>query len=348
MPETPIYEPEPLPEEGTGKTGLPHSSYEIARIRSARQEQSEAPDFVPRLPGPSQLSSTVSTDAPIKRVATGEPSFRKARYGDASEAIAKREAGRPAIEQASITAKFAELSEQAPHAHPDDIRSAVEGHARRTFGRNALATHGDHIAELTKPLYDHPERQEAIQTRSELLKKVAISKAETATGEDIVEAPSMRKRSTQKTDPAVMAVARALAKSHYRQNFSGKVKNDITGELHPAFVDSKANKSPMGYLKQHLNLTDPVQHIETNHAEDLAEIRANKGGLPGLARGGAKTLPPKAPTKTFALDYLKNPIAATFAKEKPAKMEQVYPPQALPTKGRSKPRTASFGEGQAK
>ena len=226
----------------------------------------------------------------------------------------------------AITSKFHELASSAPDAHPDDVRLSTEGWARRNISRTAVRDHDDHLTQLTRGLEEQSARHPAMKERAALADRVGISRGERESSEDIIEdTPTAAPRKT--TDKDVMAVARDLARAHYKQNFAGKVKNELTGETHPDVDNSPAHKSPMDYMKRRMGITDPAYHIESNYADEiLAKGRQRAGGssLPDLASGsGRPAAPPQAPRPGFAAEFARNPIGAVLNADDSTEMRPV-------------------------
>lgn len=327
MDNKPIYEPEPLPASGGSKTGLPHSSYEQMRIRSIAQEKS--------ITAPAWLESYIQRKG-AKRAKSAEPLFpetpkkitgvRESQPVKETTPIEKQKQAKLNVDRHAITAKFHEVAASMPEAHPDDVRLATESWANRTIGRGAPNDHADHLTTLTRGLDEQTARHPAMRERAALITKVGLTRGEKETAEDVVE-PTKSPRLRRTTDNDVRAVARDLARSHYSQNFEGKIKNELTGEQHPAFKDSLASKSPMVYLKKHLGVEDVAYHIESNHADAIQQKARERAGEPEYELSGGTGKPPVPPTERpgFALEYMKSPIAAT-----------------------DKSRSGSFGKGQVK
>lgn len=130
------------------------------------------------------------------------------------------------------------------------------------------------------------------------------------------EAPK-QKKSRRQSDPAVTQVARILAKEHWNETpqgiNAGKVKNPITGEIHPTFEKTSIFKNPMRYMSTKMGISDPYQHIIDNHSDKVLkqdELITHEG-LPPLERGtGDKSPIPLAPFKGFATKFQENPVAA--------------------------------------
>jgi hypothetical protein len=268
----------------------------------------------------------------------------------------------------AITSKFHELASSAPEAHPDDIRTSTEAWARRNISRTAPKEHDEHITKLTSALKEQPDRHPAMRERAAMVDRAGVTKVEQESGEDVVEeVPTKPARRT--TDRDIVAVARDLARSHYQQNFAGKLKNALTGDRHPEWRQSAASKSPSTYLKKQLGFKTAAEldaHITANHADEVlakGRERASGSALPELGRGsGKKSVPPQAPRAEFPAEYLKNPIAASTAGAAPAQTEPVISlaranelrrqkladTQEAQRAARRSKRNTAFGEGQAK
>lgn len=298
-------------------------------VKKTREGKSEPVGNTPTSSGPKPFPKNdnpthIFEDKVVSGIGVVSKRVPNPKYVPPAPTVEDTRASRDAAEihrtRPAITAKFQEIANANPNQHPADVQSETEGWVQRNMGREATKGHEEHLLDLKQGLESQESRHPAMTERAKQLNSQGVTKTERESSADVVDTPAFTKAPRKTTDRDVMSVMRKVATNHWRSSpaakLAGTVKNELTGQLHPGVKDSPAHKNPKTYMQKNMGIEDPVYHVESNYADDIRQSSDSRSGdtdYPLEQGAGTKPQAPKAPTATFAADYLKNRLGSFSA-----------------------------------